>query len=269
MALHRLTPPWLLALGSAPPPARIEQAGASYTLERVFKHDFWAFTALYRSVDPASREPWLVLKIARRTRLFGLPLGWIGRLLARHECLVYERLAGSEVLPRFTGRHGSHGVTHAYVPGRLLRRAHPAPDGFFACLSAGLEGVHRRGVACLDLSKFDNVLIGEDGRPYLFDLQIAWYWPAKWGGDLAPMTWIRRLLQRSDRYHLAKLWRRTRPDQIPPEELAVSWRPPWSIRLHKALTSPLQWVRRGLLQRIDPVPRPSEHGRGHVSPDEL
>jgi hypothetical protein len=55
-----------------------------------------------------------------------------------------------------------------------------------------------------------------------------------------------------DRYHLLKHRRRNRPDQLAPEQLDESFNLPGYIRLHRALTRPLQVVRRGLLRRLDP-----------------
>ncbi len=246
------TPSWLLALGSEAPPDEIDLAGVRYDHERSFKHDFFAFTGCYRERDGERR---VVLKIGRRASFFGLPLSWIGRLHARHEAAIFAAVDDLPLVPAFTGRLGSTGLTHAFVPGRPLARGEAVPDGFFEELERGLASIHERGVAIVDLEKPDNVLLGEDGRPWLFDFQISYRWPFSRGGQLAPVRWILRRLQDSDRYHLRKLRRRFRPYTMTPEELEASKRRPWPIRLHRRIAQPLQAMRRGLLRRVDPRDR--------------
>ena len=259
----RRTPSWLLALGRREPPETIELESGTYRLAKVFKHDFFAFTARYDRTSPDQAFD-VVLKVGRMAWFFVVPLGWIGRLHAWHESRVFRQLDDLAIVPAFTGRWGKHGLTHAFVEGRELARDVELPDAFFATLRTGLDEVHGRKMAYVDLEKLENVLVGDDGAPYLFDFQIAWYWPRAAGGDLPPFTWIRRLAQRSDRYHLLKLQRRVRPDQLTPEELAASRRRPGIVSLHNKLARPFTLLRRRFLRRIDPGPeRPGERGRIH------
>jgi hypothetical protein len=250
------TPSWLLALGKEPPPEAIEVAGASYRLERVYKHDFFAYTGLYGG--SAGR---IVLKIGRTAGICGVPLRWVGRLHAWHESAVLAEVDDLDVVPRFTGRWGPCGITHEFVPGHPLARGEHVPDDFFPRLAEGLEAIHRRGLAYVDLEKCENVLVGDDGRPYLFDFQIAWRWPFHRTRGLWPLPAIARRFQAGDRYHLRKLQLRTRPDQFTPEELAQARHKPFLVRLHGSLTRPLTWLRRRVLQRIDPRRKSGERGR--------
>ncbi len=258
MAETRATPSWLLALGKDRPPESIELEGKSYRLEHIFKHDFYAYTALYLETGGAAR---VVLKIGRRASLLGLPLGWIGRLSAAHESAVFREVDDLEIVPRFTGRWGKHGITHEYIAGHALERGERVPDDFFVRLSAGLAEIHRRGLAYVDLEKCENVLVGEDGRPYLFDFQISWRWPRRFGGDLLPFSWMRRRLQAGDRYHVTKLQLRTRPDLFTPDELAAARRRPFWNRVYNGLTRPITRLRRIVLDRIDPRRKRGERGR--------
>ena len=259
---ERATPRWLLALGKEPPPASIELGGSRYELERVFKHDFFAYTALYGG--SAGR---IVLKIGRKASFFGLPLGWIGRINAWHESAVLSALDDLEIVPRFTGRWGRHGITHEFVEGHELERGERVPDDFFPLLAKGLEEIHRRGFAYVDLEKCENVLVGADGRPWLFDFQIAYRWPFTHGGDVWPVRWIRQRFQAGDRYHLTKLRLRTRPDLFTPEELAAARDKPFLVRLHGGLTRPITLLRRLVLRWIDPErKREGERGRVRIGP---
>ena len=108
---------------------------------------------------------------------------------------------------------------------------------------------------------------GQDGRPFLFDFQISWYWPRRFGGRLWPVTLLRNRLQQADRYHCRKLQRRMRPDQMTDEEIAASRRRPFHMRVYSVLTRPFTRMRRRLLNRIDPSQKRGERGRIHSRPD--
>ncbi|MFT5289060.1 MAG: hypothetical protein ACI82F_001119 [Planctomycetota bacterium] len=256
------TPAWLLALGREEPPAEVDLESGRYRLKKIFKHDFFAFTARYDRTQP-DQEFDVVLKVGRKAWMFFVPLGWIGRLHAWHESRVLQRVDDLEVVPAFTGRWGKHGFSHAFVPGDELKKGSPVPDDFFARLQVGLNEIHARGMAYVDLEKPENVLVGEDGAPYLFDFQIAFYWPRKAGGYLPPLTWIRTWTQRSDQYHLMKLRRRVRPDQMSEEELLSSRTRPLYVRVHNRVTRPFTHLRRRFLERVDPKKKITEERGRH------
>jgi len=160
------------------------------------------------------------------------------------------------------GRYGRYGLVHDFIEGHELARGEKVPDDFFDRLQEGLDEVHRRGMAYVDLEKPENVLVGSDGTPYLFDFQISYRWPFKYGGNWPPFCWILTRLQESDRYHLTKLRRRCRPDTMTEEEIIASKRRPAHIRFYGKLTRPITRVRRMILNRIDPVKkRGGERGR--------
>ncbi len=250
------TPRWLLALGKQDPPTEIEVEGKPYRLERVFKHDFFAFTGCYVGADDR-----VVLKIGRIASVLGFPLSWIGRIHSWHESAVFRDVDDIDIVPRFTGRYGKHGVTHAFIEGHQLERGEHVPDDFFAKLEEGLEEIHRRGMAYVDLEKPENVLVGSDGKPWLFDFQISYRYPFRRGANLWPIRWLRERLQESDHYHLTKLRRRCRPDTFTPEELEASHRRPGHIRFYGGFTRPITRMRRKILNRIDPVKKRGERGR--------
>jgi hypothetical protein len=254
MASPEKRPSWGLALGREAPPDPVELPGGTYRLEKVFKHDFFAFTACYRrerdrDVDPSDR---IILKIGRKAPLFGLPLSWIGRLHARHEGRALAAVDDLDVVPRFTGYYGKYGLSHAYVEGSQLGSVERVPDDYFARLREGLAKIHQRKMAYVDLEKLENVLVGDDGRPYLFDFQIAYRWPFRHGGELWPFRWLRTRLQHADEYHVGKLQRRMRRDQMTADEIVASRRRPLPVRLWSVLTRPIVRVRRRVLHTIDP-----------------
>ena len=252
---RRTVHPRWKALGREPRPQAIDLNDEQFTLNRIFKNDFFAVTALY-----ASAERQVVLKTHRTATFFLLPLRWLGRLSAAREAAALTRAAGIEGVPALLGRWCDTGLIREFIPGHPLQKGERVPDDFHARLAATIRAIHDRNMAYVDLEKCENVIVGNDGRPYLIDFQIAWHWSKRWGGDLPPMRILRRWFQTGDRYHLLKLQRRTRPDQLTPEQLAASYRKPWYLRLHRAITYPFLRLRRKVLRRVDPDHRGGERG---------
>lgn len=245
---------WLRALGSEDMPPIITLSDGEYRYLRTFKHDFFAATGLYEG--PSGR---VVLKLGRTAGLLGVPMMWMGRLLADHEAGVYEDLDGLDGVPRWFGRWGSTGIVHAFVEGHPLQRNELVDDDFFPQLETLMAELHRRGIAYVDLEKRENVLVRDDGRPCLIDFQISWKWSRS--GGTRP-TGLQRLipaavgdlllarLQQGDRYHLLKHRRRHRPDTLTMEQYAASYRRGWYIELHRRLSWPFTAVRRAVLKLL-------------------
>jgi len=249
-------PPSLTALGRRVLPERIDVNGRTYDRRTVFKNDFFAVTALYEG--EAGK---VILKVHRQASFLLVPLRWVGRLLAARESACLERLRGVEGIPSLLGRWGPTGIVREFIEGHPLHRGERVADDFHARLRALVEAMHARGLAYVDLEKAENVLVGDDGLPYLFDFQIAWNWPASWGGELWPVRRLRAWFQRGDLYHLGKLHRRTRPDQLSGEALAATYRRPRFVRVYRFLTWPFLWLRRRALDRVAPRETGAERGR--------
>ncbi len=259
---RRAPPAVLTATGHAGLPASIDVDGTLYRRVRVFKNDFFAATAMYES-----HRDRVLLKVHRCAGFFGLPLRWVGRLLARREWAAFARLIDVDGVPNPIVRFGPTGIIREFVEGDPLHRGQRVPDEFHPRLRVLIDTIHRRGMAYVDLEKCENVLVGTDGRPYLFDFQIAWLGTARWVANRWPLRAIRSRLQAGDLYHLTKLQRRTRPDQMTPEALAASYRKPWYVQVHNRLTRPFTLTRRWLLNRVAPRQTPGERGRVATNED--
>ena len=253
---RKRVPSCLRALGRKEMPDRFELDGVVYHRRRTFKHDFFAATGLY---EGGGRQ--VVLKIGRREGFLGLPLGWVGRLLVRHEADLFRRTADLEGVPGLVGVWQSHGLVRDFVPGQALWKGRRLDDAFFTRLQALIEAMHRRGMAYVDLEKPQNVLVGDDGLPYLIDFQISWPWPIGRAAHSFAGRWLCRGLQQGDRYHLRKLQRHFRPDQLTEDELAASYTRPQAVRLYSRLTAPVIRFRRWVLAKVAPAPGPGERGR--------
>lgn len=256
--MTRRVPPSLTALGRKSPPPEMQIAGRKFVLRRLFKNDFFAATAMYEADAPCAR---VIVKFQRQAPFLGISMSWVGRFLARREAAALDRLQGIQGVPRIIERVSPTVIAREYVEGHAMRRGERVPDDFHAQLRTSIAEIHRQGMAYVDLEKCENVLVSDDGRPHLIDFQIAWNWPASWGGELWPMRAIRRWLQKGDLYHLIKLQRRTRPDQLGADQLESSYRKPWFVRWHRTLTYPFTYIRRAILNRVDPRRGQSERGR--------
>jgi hypothetical protein len=205
------------ALGAADPPLEAFINGEPCRLVSVLKHDSWAVTTVYETASAA----WIVCKIGRSQALpLGVPGAWIGRWLAGREVRVFQLMQGHPGFPRWAGPFalGEAGwpqaATHHWIPGEPFRPTASVGDAFFPELRDMLAAFHARGLAYVDMSKWGNILIGHDGRPYLLDYQIHYQ-----AGSSFLSRWLLRQLQAGDRFYLHRHWRRCRPDQLTPEDL--------------------------------------------------
>lgn len=237
---------WLYALPGAQMPASVMSSGRRYDHVQTFKHDFFAATGLYRGPDGLA-----VLKMGRAGDFASLPMAWLGRWLTRREARLYRLLQGSGGVPEFLGIVGADaGFLHVFVPGRPLGQRDVVLDAFFAELSALLHTLHERDIAYVDLNKRQNIIVGDDGRPYLIDFQISLHLPRASWCAWWPARWLLARFQAADRYHFTKHKKRLRPDLLTPAERALVERLSIWIRLHRLVARPLTNLRRRLKKRL-------------------
>lgn len=234
----------LRALGRNGLPATFDLEGTHYVLERALKHDFYAATGIYH--DGAGRK--VILKMGRDINFFGIPTRWIGRRLCAREIRFYAHLADLPNVPRVLGRVGVTGFVHTYVNGGQLSRDRRIPDGYFDELNRLFHELHRRDIAYVDTNKPQNILVGDDGRPYLIDFQISY--DLQTFGDHFLSRWLMTRAKREDCYHILKHKRRFRPDEMTPEEQSRSRRVSRFIRVYRCVTKPYFVLRRALFKRL-------------------
>lgn len=235
---------WMRALGREDLPQVVEVSGQSLRRVATAKHDFWAATGFYEDALGGRA----VLKAYRTAPFAGASLRWLGRWQCRREIGFYRRLAGLPCVPALLGLVGDTAYLRAFVPGHPLSRERPVPDGFWPRLDGAMREVHGHGVAYVDSNKPENVLVGDDGRPYLIDFQIAWGPRRGLGANHALARWWLRQLQREDLYHVLKHKRRFSRDSMTPEELARVRRRSLLIRAHRVLNRPYLAMRRRLFR---------------------
>ncbi|MBN2448468.1 MAG: hypothetical protein JXO22_17205 [Phycisphaerae bacterium] len=236
---------WLYALPELELPAMVDCAGQRYDHVSTFKHDFFAATGLYRGPDGLA-----VLKHGRTNDFITILNGWTGRFLTKREVRIYREVHGLSGVPRLIGTVGNSAFMHEFVPGHPLQRRETVSDEFFDELFDLLRRLHERDIAYVDLNKRQNILMGEDGRPYLIDFQISLHLPPVGWRRAAPVRWLLRRFQRADWYHVLKHKRRLRPDLLTVEERRQVERIGFWIRLHRVLTRPLLMLRRRTLRQL-------------------
>jgi len=232
----------------APPPATLTLGGTTRRLARVFKHDFWAATALYEADGPPA-DP-VVVKFYRTQPFCGLPLGWLGRFCREHERAVYAALAGVPGVPRCLGPVGDAALAVAYVRAVPLDHLEAAPPGWFDDMRRALDAVHARGVAYVDANKRSNMLVDPEGRAYLIDFQIALRRRDDWP---RPLRWLSARLvayfRGRDLYHLYKHKRRLARGELTEAEARLSRRRGPGHELFRRLSRLYRAVRRPFLTR--------------------
>lgn len=261
----RQPPTSFFALGYGELPERVQCAGKTYRHVKTFKHDFFAATGLYQQI-PAGQPPQelpapnlntgeglAVLKLQRTFPLFGLPMQWLGAMVARHEIAIFQKLQGIDGIPEFIGCIGPTGYMHAFVPGADLAPEFEPDATFFARLHELLAAIHNRHVAYVDTNKRENILFGADGRPHLIDFQISFNCSKN-----EKSFWLKRRvlarLQVEDWYHFYKHKTRLCPQACTPEDFANARRRSWYIRVHRFFAQPIIHTRRKFLRRYAPRP---------------
>jgi predicted Ser/Thr protein kinase len=159
-------------------------------------------------------EHTLMVKDVRGKSLF---FRWtLGLWLIRNEWEIYSRLGGIRGTPRAVERIDRFAFVTELVRGRPLQRGEALPASFFTDLERILSEIHARGVVHLDMRHKGNILISEQGDPYVIDFNSS----VAFGNR----GWIRRhifpLLQRVDYGGMLKLKARVSPTLMTPEETA-------------------------------------------------
>jgi serine/threonine protein kinase len=143
----------------------------------------------------------------------------IGRFLIWRETKAYQRLKGLKGVPALYSSVGGLALVLEEIPGRNLdglEKKERLPVGFFEALRDLVERVHRRGLCHCDLKRAANVLVGDDGQPYLIDWSAA---ILEREFKFFPARLIYRRFLLDDRYAVIKFQLRHCPEAVPPEDL--------------------------------------------------
>jgi len=143
----------------------------------------------------------------------------IGRFLIWREKKAYMKLRGIRGIPECYGSTGGLALMIQEVKGRIvegLEHSMRLEEDFFLRLQKLLEFVHRRGVAHCDLKRAGNIMLGDDGNPYIIDWSSAIF---KNEFGIYPLSLIYRRFLVDDLNGIIKLRLRHRPESVKPHEL--------------------------------------------------
>ncbi len=156
----------------------------------------------------------LMVKDVRGKHFF---LRWtLGLWLIHKEWKIYSRLIGVKGVPEPVERIDRFAFAMEFVPGKPIQRDESLSPSFFLELEKVVREVHERGVVHMDLRHKGNILISENGDPYLIDFNSSFAFRKK--------GFFRRylfpLLRRVDEGGLLKLKKRIAPALLTAEETA-------------------------------------------------
>jgi hypothetical protein len=153
-----------------------------------------------------------MVKDVRRRNFF---LRWtLGLWLIQHEWKIYSQLKGVKGIPQPAGRIDRFAFAMEFIPGVPIERGKIIPPSFFPDLDQALKAIHSRGVVHMDLRHKGNILVSENGEPFLIDFNSSFAFKEK--GILR--RYLFPLFRWVDYGGFLKLKERTSPSSMTPEE---------------------------------------------------
>ena len=213
-------------------PKHTEINGDIYEYEKILKDDFFSVNVLYKN----SNGRRFVLKLSDFRFIFGIFLRPFAAMMSSHEYKIYKMVKDLEGVPELGPRLGFRGYYHEYIEGKTLFEINDSsiiPDDFFDRLKKLIVEIHQRRIFYMDLDKKGNIILGDDGKPYLIDYQICFYFKKRpwFFGKISDK--IFRTLIREDIYHLYKQKKRFQQHLMSEQELAMVKRSRVSRAYHK------------------------------------
>ncbi len=112
----------------------------------------------------------IVVKDFRRNSYFFR--NTIGRFLVWREARTYRKLSGLKGIPRLYGIVDRLALVLEDIRGKSLgkiKKGSVLPKRFFDLLEELVLKIHSMGIVHCDLKKANNIIIGQDGFPYIID----------------------------------------------------------------------------------------------------
>jgi hypothetical protein len=195
-----------------------------YYYEKILKDDFFSVNVLYKN-DKGRR---FVLKLSDFRFIFGILFRPFAALMSSHEYKIYKMIADIEGVPELGPRLGWRGYFHEYIEGKTLHELKDTPEvlpeNFFNELKDIVDQVNKRRILYVDMNKKGNVIMSDDGKPFLIDFQISQYFKKRrWIlGRLTDKIFYR--LIKEDIYHVYKHKKRYQKELMTEEEMKLAVR---------------------------------------------
>lgn len=155
-------------------------------------------------VKDYSKRPWLY-------RMF------VGRVSTWRERTIYQKLQGLPGIPRFFGRLDRYALVVEYIPGQAASQVKPGLVGpeFFDRLQSVVDRIHQRGIVLCDLRHTANIIVSDQGEPFLVDFCTAFERGSRWN---IFKKWFYDLFHQDDLLGIAKLKKHLAPELLSDEE---------------------------------------------------
>jgi serine/threonine protein kinase len=159
----------------------------------------------------------IVKDFSRSDRLFR---AMIGPILIRRELGALKKLVGVAGVPRLVGGIDRYALAMEHIPGRSLDGVEPGAldGGFYERLRQVIDNMHSRGIAHCDLRSRGNVMLGEDGQPYIVDFAACVFR----GRGINPLIrWVFGQFVLADRNAVLLVKQRMSPELLTEEDRAA------------------------------------------------
>jgi len=141
---------------------------------------------------------------------------FVGIVAIWREALIYRKLQGIRGIAKCYGVIDRYALALEFIPSRngYELREEDLDPAFFDRMRVVIDAVHARGVVLCDLRNVKNILMGEDGQPYLVDFATAFQ---RGGRFNIVKNGVYHIFHQDDILGIAKL-KRTRAKHLLSEE---------------------------------------------------
>lgn len=141
----------------------------------------------------------------------------VGPILIRREFGAMRNLLGVKGIPQLVGKMDRYALVMEHIAGESLEKLDRGRLGneFYTRLREVIDDMHAHGVAHCDLRSRGNVMLGEDGSPYVVDFAACVYR----GRGINPFTrWLFKQFVRADNNAVLLIKKRLSPELLTEEE---------------------------------------------------
>ncbi|MCE5322259.1 hypothetical protein LLG46_02965 [bacterium] len=143
----------------------------------------------------------------------------VGPILIRREFGAMRNLLGVEGIPQLVGRMDKYSLAMEHISGTSLEHVSQGvlTNEFYAELVEVVNNMHSRGIAHCDLRSRGNVMLGDDGRPYVVDFAACVYR----GRGINPFTrWLFNQFVLADNNAVLRIKQRLSPELLTDKDKA-------------------------------------------------
>ena len=170
----------------------------------------------------------------------------IGRFLIWRESRAYQKLRGLNGIPKFYRSIDGLAFLMEEIQGKDIEAyctENKLNDFFFSELYKVVDNFHKHGIAHCDLKRAPNIIVGNNGRPYIVDWSAS---ITKKGFRIFPLNYIYQRFVQDDLNAIIKLKLKYCPENVTPEDKRKYYR---KSGIEQAIRSIRDRVRE-LLQKI-------------------